>query len=136
MCFPGVQVLFLTKIMFAHFIYDSSSVRCSVMSNSLGPPWTIVFQASLSIGFSRQEYRSGLPFPSPGDLPNPGIKPRSPALQAYSLLSEPPGKPKNTRVGSLSLSPGDLPYPGIKLGSPALKVKSWSRSVVSRLLCP
>ena len=48
---------------------------CSVMSNSLGPPWTIVFQASLSIGFSRQEYRSGLPFPSPGDLPNPGIEP-------------------------------------------------------------
>ena len=46
-----------------------------------------------SVGFSRQEYWSGLPFPSPGDLPNPGIKPRPPALQADTLLTEPPGKP-------------------------------------------
>ena len=46
----------------------------------------------LSMEFSRQEYRGELPFPSPGDLPNPGIKPRSPALQADSLPSEPPGK--------------------------------------------
>ena len=44
-------------------------------------------------GFSRQEYWSGLPFPSPGDLPNPGIEPRSPALRADALTSEPPGKP-------------------------------------------
>ena len=50
-------------------------------------------QAPLSVGFPRQEYRSGLPFPFPGDLPNPGIEPGSPALQADSLLSEPPGKP-------------------------------------------
>ena len=55
------------------------------------------------MGFSRQEYWSGLPWPSPGDLPNPGIELRSPALQADSLPSEPPGKPKNTGVGSLSL---------------------------------
>ena len=55
-------------------------------------PWTVANQASLSMGFSRQEYWSGLPFPSPGDLPNPGIKPRSPALQADTLPSEPPGK--------------------------------------------
>ena len=52
--------------------------------------------------FARLEYWSE-PFPSPGDLPNPGIEPRSPALQAYSLPAEPPGKPKNTGVGSLSL---------------------------------
>ena len=45
-------------------------------------PWTIAYQAPLSMGFSRQEYWSGLPFPSPGDLPDPGIEPRSPALQA------------------------------------------------------
>jgi len=45
------------------------------------------------MGFSRQEYWSGLPFPSPGDLPDPGIKPRSPTLQADALTSEPPGKP-------------------------------------------
>ena len=56
-------------------------------------PWTVVYQASLSMGFSRQEYWSGLPLPSPGDLPDPGIKPRSPALQADALPSEPPGKP-------------------------------------------
>ena len=49
-------------------------------------------QASVSMRFSRQEYQSGLPFPSPGDLPDPAIDPRSPALQADSLLSEPPGK--------------------------------------------
>jgi len=47
--------------------------------------------------FSRQEYWSGLPFPSPGDLPDPGIKPGSPALQADSLPSEPPGKPSNVK---------------------------------------
>ena len=55
--------------------------------------WTVAYQAPLSMGFSRQEYWSGLPFPSPGDLPDPGIKPRSPALVADTLTSEPPGKP-------------------------------------------
>ena len=58
-----------------------------------GIPWTVVYQASLSMRFSRQEYWSGLPFPSPGDLPDLGIEPRSPALQADALPSEPPGKP-------------------------------------------
>ena len=56
-------------------------------------PWAIVYQASLSMGFSRQEYWGGLPFPSPGDLPDPGMEPRSPTLQADALPSEPPGKP-------------------------------------------
>ena len=60
---------------------------------SLCDPWTVAHQVPLSMGFSRQEYWSGLPFLSPGDLPNPGIEPRSPALQADTLLSEPPGKP-------------------------------------------
>ena len=55
-------------------------------------PWTVAYQASPSMGFSRQEYWSGLPFPSPGDLPDPGIEPGSPALQADALTSEPPGK--------------------------------------------
>ena len=58
---------------------------------TLVTPWTIACQAPLSMGFSRQEYWSGLPFPSPGDLPNPGIEPRSPALQADSLPTELPG---------------------------------------------
>ena len=58
----------------------------------LATPWTAAYQAPLSMGFSRQEYRSGLPFPPPGNLPDPGIEPESPALQADSLLSEPLGK--------------------------------------------
>ena len=55
-------------------------------------PWSVAYQAPPSMGLSRQEYWSGLPFPPPGDLPDPGIEPRSPALQADTLLSEPPGK--------------------------------------------
>ena len=58
-----------------------------------GIPWTVAYQALPSMDFSRQEYWNGLPFPSLGDLPNPGIKPRSPVLQADSLLSEPLEKP-------------------------------------------
>ena len=57
-----------------------------------GTPWTVAHQAPPSMGFSRQEYWSGLPFSSPGDLPDPGIKPRSPALEADALTTEPPGK--------------------------------------------
>ena len=56
-------------------------------------PWTVAHQAPPSMGFSRQENWSWLPFPSPGDLPDPGIEPRSPAFQADALTSEPPGKP-------------------------------------------
>ena len=55
-------------------------------------PWTVAYQAPPSVGFAKQEYWSGLPLPSPGDLPNPGIEPRSPILQADALPSEPPGK--------------------------------------------
>ena len=62
------------------------------MSNSV-TPWTVAYRAPPSMGFSRQECWSGLPFPSPGDLPDPGIEPGSPALQADALQSEPPGKP-------------------------------------------
>ena len=60
---------------------------------TLETPWTVACQAPLSMEFSRQEYCSGLLFPSPGDLPNPGIKPGPPALQVDCLPSEPPGKP-------------------------------------------
>ena len=69
------------------YITSHSHVRLFVT------PWTVAYQASPSMGFSRQEYWSGLPFPSPGDLPNPGIEPGSPALEADALTSEPPGKP-------------------------------------------
>ena len=68
-------------------------MSCSLISNSLWPWWTTAHQAPLSLEFSRQEYWSSLPFPSPGYLPNPEIEPRSPTLQADSLPSEPPGKP-------------------------------------------
>ena len=60
----------------------------------LATPWTAANQAPLSMGFSRDEYWSRLLFPSPGDLPDPGIEPGSPALQADALPSELPGKPK------------------------------------------
>ena len=61
-------------------------------------PWTVAHQASQSMGFSRQEYWSGLPFPSPGDLPDPGVEPRSPALRADTLPSEPPGKKGRSKI--------------------------------------
>ena len=61
-------------------------------------PQTVAYQASPSMGFSRQEYWSELPFPSPGDLPDPGIEPGSPALQADALPSEPPGKSWTTKI--------------------------------------
>ena len=63
----------------------------SVTSNS-ATPWTVACQAPLSMRFPKQEYCTGLPFPPPGDLPNPGIDPTSPTLQAGSLPTEPPGK--------------------------------------------
>ena len=73
------------------------SEYCEVKSLSrvqlFATPWTVAHQAPLSMGFSRQEYWSGVPFPSPGDLPNTGTEPRSPALQANSLPAEPQGKP-------------------------------------------
>ena len=71
------------------------------MSDSVNP-WTVAHQVPLSMGFSRQEYWSGLPFPPLGDLPNPGIKPISPvspALQADSLLAGPSEKPPSDQIG-------------------------------------
>ena len=63
------------------------------MSGSLWSPWTVVRQAPLSMRFSRQEYWSGLPFPSPGDPPDPGTEPSSPELAGRFFTTEPPGKP-------------------------------------------
>ena len=73
---------------------------------SLSHVWLFATPGLQSMGFSRPEYWSAQPYPSPGDLPNPGIEARSPTLQAESLSAEPPGKPKNTGVGSLSLLQG------------------------------
>ena len=72
---------------------NKSEVKSLSRVRLFATPWTVAYQAPPSVGFSRQEYWSGLPFPSPGDLPDPGIEPRSPALQAEALTSEPPGKP-------------------------------------------
>ena len=67
--------------------------ECSVLFDSFVTLWTIACQASLSMGFPSQEYCSGLPFPSPGNLPDPGIEPISPALAGGFFTPEPPGKP-------------------------------------------
>ena len=77
------------------FFYCSQASLVKLLSRVrlFATPWTIAYHRPPSMGFSRQEYRNGLPFPSPGDLPNPGIEPRSPALQSDTLPSEPPGKP-------------------------------------------
>ena len=93
------QFPFMIKIQQIWYRRTMSEVSesCSIMSNSV-IPWT-----RKSMEFSSPEYWSVQLFPSPRYLPNPGIKPRSPTLQADSLPAEPPGKPKNTKVGSLSL---------------------------------
>ena len=111
------------------------------MSDSFVFPWSIVCQAPLSMGFSRQEYWSGLPFPTPGDLPNLWTEPTSPTLAGVFFTTEPLGKVKvvrlcpvlhdphglyspwnslgqNTRVGSLSLLQGIFPTQGSKPGIP------------------
>ena len=83
--------------LFTYRLHIHGSYRLCAVLNHL---------AVCSWGFSRQEYWSGFPCPPPGDLPNPGIEPRSPVLQVASLLSEAPGEPKNTGVGSLPLLQG------------------------------
>ena len=85
---PGLEPRFLSR-----FLLHSASV-CKVKVKSLSrvrlfmTPWTVAYQAPLSMGFSRQEQWNGLPFPSPGDLPDPDIKPQSPTLQADSLKNK------------------------------------------------
>ena len=73
---------------------SESESEVAQLCPTLCDPMDESLQAPQSVGFSRQEYWSGLPFPSPGDLPNPGIEPRSPALQPDTLPSEPLGKPR------------------------------------------
>ena len=77
---------------FFHCEWVSEWVKSLSRVQLFATPWTVAYQASLSMGFPRQEYWSGLPFPSPGDLPDPGINPGSSALEADALTSEPPGK--------------------------------------------
>ena len=90
-CWAAAMTAPLWKFLWTAPLHESESVNRSVVSDSLRPH--VAHQAPLSMQFSRQEYWSGLAFPPPGDVPHPGIKPRSPALQADSLPSQPPGKP-------------------------------------------
>ena len=74
-------------------------------------PWTVAYQAPQSMEFSRQEYWSGLPFPSLGDLPNPGTKPTSPALAGRSFTTEPPGNPSELKMSESSGRKGKKTVP-------------------------
>ena len=76
---------------------------CSVVSDSFATPWTVDHQAPLSMGFSRKEYWSGLPFPSPGDLSDSGIESPSPATSGMFFTAEPPGKPLTTTAKLMHL---------------------------------
>ena len=95
-----------------------NSKCCSLIHIQLfATPWAVSCQASLSMEFSRQEYWNGFPFPSPGDLPDPGTEPRFPAWQADSFPFEPPGKPPNQNILTLErktvweyLAPQSLNY--------------------------
>ena len=89
--------------------YGCMTVKVKLLSHVqlFATPWTVAYQALPSMGFSRQEYWSGLPFRSPEDLPDPGTQPRSPAWQADTLQSEPPGKSIENLYGLLC--PWDFP---------------------------
>ena len=89
-----VKAMVFPVVLYGSEIWTTKKAKVKLLScvRLFVTPRTIANQAPLSMGFSRQEYWSGLPFLSPEDLPDPGIEPRSPALQADSLLSEPSGK--------------------------------------------
>ena len=91
-------------------------VKAAQLHQTFVTPWAVAHQAPLFMEFSRKNTGRGLPFPSPGDIPDPEIKPRSLSLYADSLLSEPAGKPKNIGVGSLSLLQGNFPTQGSNHG--------------------
>ena len=91
-----------------HVYPNSTALKVKVKSLSrvqlFVTPWIVAYQAPPSMGFSKQEYWSGFPFPSPGDLPKPGIEPGCPVLQADALPSEPPGKSPSPQFSSVAQS--------------------------------
>ena len=117
------QMLKLRDVIYVCVCVCVCLLSCSVVFDSLWPYGVQPTRLLCPWGVSKQEYWNGLPCPPPGDLPNPGIEPRSPTLQVNSLLSEPPGKPTNGS-GQPIPSPGHLSDPGIELGSPALQAGS------------
>ena len=88
-------------VKFCKSLFEKVEVKVKLLSRVrlFATPWTVAHQAPPSMGYSRQESWSGLSFPPPGNLPNPGIKPRSPVLQADALTSEPPVRPKSLFIG-------------------------------------
>ena len=108
-CFYRWVGLGLNWTPFFNYLLCSMCVLVAQPCLTLMTPRTVTHWSPLFMGFSKQEYWSGLPFPSPGDLPYPKIEPGSPSLQADCLQTEPPGKPKNTGEGSLSLLQGIFP---------------------------
>ena len=107
-CFSGIE------------LYGGGLVAKSCPT--LATPWTVACQAPLFMRFSKQEYWSGLPFPSLGDLPNRGIKPRSSALQADSLLTEPWGKPLSCMSCLYTLEINPLSVVLLAIFSPILRI--------------
>ena len=91
----------LEKPGYVNIVFQLCMCLCSAVSKSV-TPWTIACQALLSTGFSRQEHWSGLPFPTPGDLPDPGIKPGSPVLIGRFFITVPPEKPRLFQLQVLS----------------------------------
>ena len=110
------SVLLGRPVLYHCATWEAPQPLCVCAQSLFATPWTMTLQAPLCMGFSRQEYWSGLPCPPLGHLPNPGVKPGSPTLQADSLPSEPPGKSKNTGVGSLSLLQGIFPTQELNRG--------------------
>ena len=98
------QLVLTEFCLLTHACMRAQSLSCVQL---FATPWTAVHQAPLSMGFSRQECWSGLSFPPPGDLPNPGIEPGSPTLQADSLLAESQGKSLH-HLGSTLLISTDM----------------------------
>ena len=94
---PAKTASLLFESPFPHLQSNHQKVKVKSLSRVrlFATPWTIAHQAPPSMGFSRHRYWSGVPFPSPGDFADPGIEPRSSALQSDALTSEPPGKPSN-----------------------------------------
>ena len=95
-CWQPLRSFLPIQLVSSRMSFRACMLSHSVMSDSLVPQWTVAHQVPLSVGFSRQEYWSGLLFLSPGNLPNPGVEassPVSPALQADFLLLELSGKP-------------------------------------------
>ena len=118
-CILGItnfQIFYLNRKHEAMFYLCCTVLSHSIMSNSLWHHGLQLIRLLCQWGFSKQEYWSGLPCPPPGDLPNPWIESRSPALQADSLWSEPSGKIKNTGVSSLSLLQGIFPTQKLNWG--------------------